>query len=858
MSSSSEAVAMPWVQLVATAPDEGTRIDVYDGDLHRVETEQNLGEVSLKLPPGVYCVTFTRGNDSVRKTRVLDEPGSTVSIRLTEDEAPRFATAAPVRKTSSTREFHRYPARDLSLQPPLPPPAGQAGGSRLFVFARDLERARTGDPARGLSLRDVDGKLLYDLSQTNHRNPADGWAAAHLDLDPGVYLLRSEPRSGRITEQAIYTRAGWQTQVFLLSRSAGAEGKERRTDLSNVSLLMARSNVGFDFEREDLRWTEVALSALDSDGNIPGTLRTDMLWAKFENPILGIFAALLQLRRKKIDVAGLKYAVGNLLGLVGPLPDVLAIGWALVQRDESLLKDSAFMQPLNDPKALTTPPLLAESWTHLMRASEQRPDLIPRGSLSDRVGDLNRPRGPWLTWRGEPPKSVDLGDPAAEVRGVAQQARERLAAEGLATAAAAQGSLLGAHVTGGLLGGLLEKFREPLSEITSGVALPYLRTLLSNNPEVGYLVASRRYTDLERRIAFFVYPQAAPALRELMDASKRIAEAWSEDEPVDTSVKNAIETLGVPASTLLRATWSLLKKLLVQPVVPLKLTASAFAESEAHGVAALKKMLMSLADEPTPLRPRAGPLYTKGLAFLCLYYRGSPAYSTGTTHGVATLASLLNDSEYVWSDELAPITAVLLTKQVDALRDRLLKSIASALKTGELELDDGWEQQVLPPLSAYERGKLLPAPHPEPAPSSAAAPGAPTPPRKPARGTRTSPRARAPAPVNVKKWIRIPAGSWIELKVDGEHVAASAHLKSADGSVWHVADVTHGMRRELRTPTTYALRVDVAFAVASLARVECRIVRPDGSTHSKPYTLELSGKADDVAHAVIVELTVKS
>src|SRR5690242_7389757 len=127
MSSSSDAIGA-LVKLAARAPDESTRIDVFDGDLQRVPLDQNLGEVSVDLPRGVYSVTFTRGNDSLRKTAVLTE--GPVTVTLSEDDAPRFATAAPVRKTSSTREFHREPARNLSRSDPLSPPAGHVGGSR--------------------------------------------------------------------------------------------------------------------------------------------------------------------------------------------------------------------------------------------------------------------------------------------------------------------------------------------------------------------------------------------------------------------------------------------------------------------------------------------------------------------------------------------------------------------------------------------------------------------------------------------------------------------------------------------------------------------------------------------------------
>jgi hypothetical protein len=843
MSSSSESVA-PLVELVARAPDESTRIDVYDGDLRRVDFEQNLGEVSLSLPPGVYCVTFTRGHNSLRKMAVLEK--SVVTVALSESEAPRFVTAAPVRKTSSTREFHREPARHLSLKPALPPPSGHAGGSRLLLFTRDLDLQRTGDPAQGLTLRDVDGKVLYDLAQTQERSYSDCWAGAHLELDAGAYVLRSEPSAGRITEQAIYTRAGWQTQVFLLSRAAGGDGNKRRTDLSNVSLLMAKPYVGFDFEREDLRWTEVALSALATDGNVPGRLRTEMLWAKFDNPMLGVLAALLQLRRDEIDVGALREVFRRLLELVGPLPDVVAIGWGLAMRDASVLKDGAFKAAFDDPQALTAPPMLAESWTHLMRASEKRTMLIPPGSLADRVGDLSRGRGPWLAWQGEPPKTVDLGKPSNELIEAARQAEEiaspdpleQAARQAILEAAAETGA--GARKYGGPFTSLVEKLREPVSEITAALALPYLRTLLRKNPDAGYLLASRRYTDLERRIAFFLFPPSAPALRELLEASKTIAKAWSEDEaPESPTVKNAIESLGVPASTLLRATWSVLKKLLVQPVVPLKGAARSFVDFEARSSEPLRKILTSLADEQTLLRPRAGPLHATALAFLRLYYRGSPAYPSGTTHGAEVLAAFLDGCDYVWSDELAPVSAIALTTHVDVLREKLVAAIADAVKRGELEFDDGWQSHVLPPLRTYERGKLLPAPHKGASPETVI--------------------GRVPVSLHRRKWTRVPDGSSLELRIAGEHVAAYAHLSSEGAeSNWSHTEVVRGTRQALSAPSSYDVRVEIAFATAGSARLDCRIVKPDGSTYGKPYRLDLSGKAGEIAHAEIRALTVKT
>jgi hypothetical protein len=860
MSSFSEAVAPQLVRLVARAPDEGTRIDVFDGDLQPVPLplDQNLGEVSLDLPRGVYSITFTRGNDSLRKTAVLTE--GPVTIALSEEEAPRFVTAAPVRKTSSTREFHREPARALSIGKPRSLP-GHAGGSRLLLFVRDINMDRGGDLVAGLSVRDLYGNLVYDLSQTTDRDASFCWAGVHLDLNPGAYLLCSELRS-RPTQQAVYTRPGWQTQVFLLSRAAGGEGNQRRTDLSNVSLLMAKASVGFDFEREDSRWTEVALAALQQNGNLPGTVRTEMLWAKFQNPMLGIFGALLQLRRGKYDVIAMREVVRNLLNLVGPLPDVLAIGWALAARDASVLDDARIGSALTNPTGLETPPMLAESWAHLMRESEHHPDMIPLGSLSDRIGDLSWAPGPWLAWRGEPPKTVDLGDPSLELIKVARDTDARRAAEAAAAvpAPASAKDLAEPKKSSNLFSSLIEKLREPLSELTSALALPYLRSLLDNNPEAGYLLVSRRYTDLERRIAFFVSPLASPAVHEIMSSLKdprAIEAALAEDTPAEgTIVQRTMEATGVPGTTLLRATWSVLKKLLLESVVPLKIAASSFADSETHGAEALRKILSSLAEIETPLRPKAGGKPVSALAFLCLYYRGSAAYPAGTKHTATSLVALLNDCDYVWSDELTTLSEEQLTTRVAELRERVSNEIAAAVERKTLDLPADWRKHVLPPLDSYERGRLLPAPRRDATPTPKASGN--SPPDGNVQGA-PSPKRSSQVPPG-RKWSRIPDGSWLELQVDGEFVTARAFLVNESGYEirWpHVAS-RYMTRQILHSPEVYSVRVEIGFAGKSSADLLCRIVKTDGSVFGKPYRLAVSGNAGDVVSAEISAVTLKS
>src|SRR5207245_1694682 len=124
------------------------------------------------------------------------------------------------------------------------------------------------------------------------------------------------------------------------------------SDFTLIAVLIAHEAVGFDASKRDVRYTEAALRALRERSSIPGPMSEDMLHGKFENPLLGVLAALLQLRRKDLTVSSLREVVENLLRLVGPSPDVLAIGLGMINRDESLRADAEFRQRVGVPSIL--------------------------------------------------------------------------------------------------------------------------------------------------------------------------------------------------------------------------------------------------------------------------------------------------------------------------------------------------------------------------------------------------------------------------------------------------------------------------------------------------------------------------
>ena len=87
--------------------------------------------------------------------------------------------------------------------------------------------------------------------------------------------------------------------------------------------------------------------------------------------MLTICAGLLHLRREAIDAEMMVALLEHLRSTVGNLPDVIALECGMVAKGAL---------PHHQPSArsdLETPPMLYESWRHLLRHSIDHPDVFP-------------------------------------------------------------------------------------------------------------------------------------------------------------------------------------------------------------------------------------------------------------------------------------------------------------------------------------------------------------------------------------------------------------------------------------------------------------------------------------------------
>jgi hypothetical protein len=164
----------------------------------------------------------------------------------------------------------------------------------------------------------------------------------------------------------------------------------------------------FRSDAEDLRLTELARIALTDERPVLGEMLRELLVRKFSNPMQGIFGAHLMLLARERAEAPVRSSdlalrpdaaaaqasfdpemfdtvVSNLRGLVGKNhPDVEAL--SLACRDPKLRTTAVF----------TVPPILRRSWTLMVQASNERPDILP-APLWDRV-IARAMTAPFLSW----------------------------------------------------------------------------------------------------------------------------------------------------------------------------------------------------------------------------------------------------------------------------------------------------------------------------------------------------------------------------------------------------------------------------------------------------------------------------
>ncbi len=379
------------------AEDSATEIFVISGELHL--EARGLGELDTKpLPAGIYKIKTRTGGETREQYVVLRQPDQRVFIPRLD-----FVSPAPLEQTLSSHEYHERAAEIESKGIHLV----VGNGSCIFIFSRQWSpqqsKAQSSrNPARGLCLRDASGEIVANLetaSKTGDQD-RDAWAACNIQLNPGVYRLSLDLPSGGRLEQAVVACAGWQTQIFLLSRSYGTDSDTTRADLASAAILMKQLGFGFTGGDPENRMTELARLGLANRRKILSSDVRAMFDSSFDNPMLGIYGGHLLLLDDQPNMSLLQKVIGALRHMVPGHPDVEALA----------LKADLGVGTFK----FSSPPMLRHSWTLIVDATVQQPDLVPIDSWAAHAAESLWSEEPWLLWTTEQPFAQEVSQMVIE------------------------------------------------------------------------------------------------------------------------------------------------------------------------------------------------------------------------------------------------------------------------------------------------------------------------------------------------------------------------------------------------------------------------------------------------------------
>jgi hypothetical protein len=203
--------------------------------------------------------------------------------------------------------------------------------------------------------------------------------------------------------------------------------------------------------------------------------------------------------------------------------------------------------------------MLRESWDYLLRVSTNELGLIPADSLADRIGGQLITSGPWMAWLGNLPPLADR--PRLEEIDLAQALKR-------GTAVTAE-----IHRLGPKVGKTLHKIRAEFGRFlqwaeknTLQIVFSKLAKSLSDYPEARFWLSTRRFSDLERQVVYWLKPTLDPRIQSIMEFDPKLELTLinvSRQRTLDTTA--LLTNLNLSSTTALRAAFEIFRKLFIQP-----------------------------------------------------------------------------------------------------------------------------------------------------------------------------------------------------------------------------------------------------------------------------------------------------
>jgi len=427
MSTSDPTATLPLQ--IALIPPEGAdpqdiRLVVYNGWDEPVF--EGAAGADLRLAAGLYTVRWSYAG--VMEEQVVRLP----HVRSLVLQVKR-STPAPVPGAIDTHEYYSGYNGDVNKDLDTGAAIGAEGAldSRLFLMLRmrSAEQYRGEDLAAGLRLLDGGLNPLFELGERALAQNS-GLLLCSLRAQPGCYYLEYRPpepgRAARLFPLHLF--GGWQTRLYLFY-----EHGQLNFSSASISLRNAEYQDSYSYQRQRIdAAADMALNSLQANrAELPREIENGLLYAKFENPLLGILGAhfLLQRPAQPTPEAEAKLAEKtqmvfyNLDDLLPYSPDVAALRYKAALRFPTLAR---FRSP---GPLLKDPPMLRASLEALSLAEGSGIEAIVEGSPLESLAPNLFFDSPWATFRSPMVQDPDWGDGTLENLGMVKGPEAMPAAE---------------------------------------------------------------------------------------------------------------------------------------------------------------------------------------------------------------------------------------------------------------------------------------------------------------------------------------------------------------------------------------------------------------------------------------------
>ena len=513
MSSSETPSSGKQVTLNLRATDRVTEIRVLNARFEPVALSANTGSITVNVAPGLYEVGFRQGKNDWQSQHVLASPD--MSEVTVEQRAPGPSTLEAVRTTARASVSRSPPKANATVVVSL---TGTTSGLVDLNAAPKILVT--------LSREGADEQSAPDLVQ-------DDWRDFQFAAAPGHWRLRfNEPSERPPFELPLTVSPGFRVEVVApLSHSGNIS-----IDLERMRVRLLRLGEQDKMNATLTEFEDAALAALGSGRPLYGPdferLIDKLVDDKAHNPMLGIFAAHLCDRGRDDDLQFQERLLDRLGALTGSP--------AIVNSDIAALRLRLLVRmgrPIDREPPVEFPPLLAASWEALLDVARLRPELVPAGSLSERVAARLWSSRLWVAWSAAP--SGASPQPQPKPRSAA--AGTNVPADNFGTVSAKIASAL----ANASLRDWLRGARSKSSSSSEGLAWDDMLDL----------------TPAEAAVARVLYPVAADETKQnrLEGLAKRIQ--GSSSSPIAGDLTAMCKVLGLPPTTVEQAADSLAAKL---------------------------------------------------------------------------------------------------------------------------------------------------------------------------------------------------------------------------------------------------------------------------------------------------------